>query len=160
MNVIAYVKRVRSGQRRSVREQDGAYVIEYLGTLIALMAFILLVVQVVLIFMNAILVNHAIGLAATEASARGGVDDSVAEQFRRHLPKELKDEQYDVYGGLQSTAKVGGVITPGFEPTTSGQMITLKYEYDQDFHLLKLLGLDTSMHMQRTLKVSSQSAKE
>ena len=148
-----------SFERRPVREDDGTYVVEFLGSTIALLAFVLIITQVVLVFLNAILVNHALGLAAQEAAARGGVDDNVNFMFIRHLPKGLRDQQ-PPQTALKSNARVPGTITPGSEPTLNNDVIRIVYEYDQSFGLMKLVGLDASVHMKRSVKVASQSAKE
>lgn len=146
-------------QPRSAHGQDGAYLVEYLGAMIALFAFMLLVVQVVLVFINAITVNHALGLAAQEAAARGGVDDNVAQQFERHLPGSLRDAGESLLCRPVG-CQIDGTISPGLEPTRSGDLMTLEYNYVQSFDLLRLIGIDTGVAVQRSVKVTSQSAKE
>ena len=144
---------------RRLNDQDGAYVVEFLGSIVALLAFILVIVQTAIVFVNASLVNHALGLAAQEAAARGAVDDNVQMAFQEHLPRAIRDQGSPLMCepvGCQA----GGNITPGFEPTSSGQMMTLSYDYVQDFGLLRIIGLDVGVNVHRSVKVTSQSTKE
>jgi len=144
---------------RRLHDQDGAYVIEFLGAIVALFAFTLIIVQAVLVFMNASLVNHALGLAAQETAARGAVDDNVQMAFQQQLPAGLRNQGSSLMCEPVG-CQVGGNVTPGFEPTSSGQLMTLSYDYVQDFSLLKIIGLDVGMNVHRTVKVASQSTKE
>lgn len=149
-------RRVRARIAERHADQEGAYVIEYLGTMVTLTAFILLVVQITMVFLNAILVNHALGLAAQEAAARGGVDINVDQRFQGALPDQLRNQS----NPLMSNASFGGSLTPGNETTQSGDVIEIEYSYTQPFDLLKILGLDAGVQVNRSMKVSSQSSKE
>jgi Flp pilus assembly protein TadG len=161
MVMQARVRLARAAERHRLNEQEGAYLLEFLGTLVALLGFLLLVVQVVMIFMNAILVNHALGLAAQEAAARGGIDDNVRAQFDRHLPRNVRSSGAESVTCLPASCNISGNITPGVEPTQSGETITLEYNYVQRFDLLKLIGISSAgVEIHRSAKVASQSSKE
>jgi len=145
---------------RRLHDQDGAYVIEFLGAIVALFAFTLIIVQTVLVFMNASLVNHALGLAAQETAARGAVDYNVQMAFQQQLPAGLRNQGSSLMCEPVGCQVEEDNVTPGFEPTGSGQLMTLSYDYVQDFSLLKIIGLDVGMNVHRTVKVASQSTKE
>lgn len=139
-------------------EQDGAEVIEFLGAMVLVVGTILLVVQITLVFMNAILVNHALGLAAQETAVRGGVDDNVENLFRRHLPRGVRSQAAPLTVSPASFRQ--GQITPGNEPSQSADVMTLAFAYEQELGLMKLVGVDSGMTIRRSMKVASQSAKE
>ncbi len=150
--------RIRALARRLRRGQDGAAAIEALAVMIAVFALILMIVQMFLVFMNVILVNHAIGIAAQEASARGGVDQAVTAKFISHLPDELQAQCAGTC--LTSSQSSPGSLTEGGESTRRGDLIKLDYEYTQPLDLLGLIVPGASVTIHRTMQVTSQSLKQ
>lgn len=144
--------------RARLTDETGAYPIEFLLSLVAVLVTGLLVIQIFLVFMNATLVNNALSVASQEAAARGQVDFTVDRVFYAHLPGDLQ-KQCQASGQCLVGAS-GGVVTPGQESTQSQDVMELKFRYMQNFSLLSIIGLDGAIAMERTLKVASQSAKE
>lgn len=153
--------------RRRAADQDGAYTIQTLSVLVALFCMIAIVVQLFILFMNGILVNHALGLAAQEASARGGVDQVVDTTFRRHLPGSVDCESVDGTPGCLQVDDPAfdhldrDFIRPGQEQTASGETATISFRYTESLSLLSWLpGIPQETVMQASASIASQSAQE
>lgn len=152
------------------RGEQGAYTIQFLISLLLVLGCAFAILQIAMVFVNAILVQHALGLAAQEASARGGYDDTVERVFTRHVPSYLSTGG-DGFGassncapnclaqGPDASPRIAGVVRNGREPTSGGELITLVYRYEQDFPLLRMLGIDAGIDVTRKMTVGSQSAK-
>lgn len=151
---------------KRVHDQEGVSSLEFLFTILVVLGILMIVFQFSLIFLNAILANHALSLASQEAAARGGVDPTVQFTLLSHLPGGLRQQCTDPNGPvggncLESSIKdYGRVITGGRECTSRGQVFELTYTYVQDIGLLKIVGITEDILMSRTVRVASQSLNQ
>lgn len=142
--------------------QAGATTVEFLVAFLGVFVLLMLIVQVVLILINGIMVNHALALASQEAAARGGIDQTVDQVYISKLPAWLRKDC--VAGGNCISSKTiaknqNGITAPGFnECAARGQVFDVRATYTQDLFIAKIIGIDKPfVNMQRTLKVASQS---
>lgn len=150
--------------------QDGAYTLEFLGSLVLTLVMITLVVQVVLVLLTSIIFNNALRAAGQEASLQGGPSEQVYSTWSSSLPAGVCGAPAGP-GGLNCSnalldVKSGGtpITAPakarrGREATNFGDVITVDATYNMPTPLLGWFGQD-SITFSRVAYFSSQSAKE
>lgn len=140
--------------------REGSATLQTVLVIVPVTLMAVLVVQIFMVFEHAILVNHALTLAAQDAAARGGVDNVAIQTFQSHLPKDIQTECQQGTPCLTSSAQCASVISAGAECTSNQQTIKLIAQYDEDFSILKALGVNVDQRMTRSLTVTSQSLKD
>lgn len=152
------------------KRQEGAYTLEFLGSLVLTLVMITLVVQVVLVLITSIIFNNALQAAGQEASIQGGPSEQVLYTWSKSLPDNVCGSPAGPSGLNCSNAYLdvksqGASISPvkkirkGREVTNFGDVITVDATYNMPTPLLGWFGRD-SITFNRVAYFSSQSAKE
>lgn len=173
--MTAWLKRSLSTK---IKEQRGAYTIEFLAVISGLLLLIMIIIQVLLSLMQGIVFNNALSLAAQQAAARGGSDPGVVKTFESHLMPGMKAPSGDkslfvfktlqggavptsgdpTYGNLYSTT--GG---NGREPTRFGEIFCVQGYYKPiNLPLNSILGISGPNNpvISKQITVSSQSSRD
>jgi len=156
-----------------LRQEEGATTVEFLATMVFVLGLMVAIIQITLVFVNAIMANHALSLAANEAGNRGGMidpntnashTDPVRITFVTHLPAELQGQCGGSGGAgaiglncLTSSRYSNGIPVPGQECLGAGQPFALSYTFSQPLPLLRVLGINKTITLHRSLTVASQS---
>ena len=160
----------------SLKDQEGAYLLEFLGALTGTLILIIMVVQLLLILLTAVLFNHAVQTASQEIAVQGGDSSQVERSFYAALPAPAAavcpspspppgsppsptscPGRYD----LKTTVPIARRLKQGQEKTVLGQLITVEGTYVVPTPLFGFLGpSNDTLVLRNQVKVASQSAKE
>ena len=154
----------------NLKRKEGMTAVETLLALPMVLLMILLIIQVSVVFINGVMVNHALSAAANEAAARGGVDPQVTAVFRDALPAGIQKQciargdncltvkQVGANGALTKVSNFED-ISPGNEATNSGAVISIAFTYEQAAPFLG--GFSGSpLRLTREMRIGSQSLQE
>jgi hypothetical protein len=172
--MIAWLKRSLSAK---IKEQRGAYTIEFLAVISGLLLLIMIIIQVLLSLMQGIVFNHALSLAAQQAAARGGSDPGVVNTFESHLMPGMKvpsgGKSLFVFKTLQGGAVPSGDLTygnlysttggNGRELTRFGEIFCVQGYYKPiNLPLNSILGISGPSNpvISKQITVSSQSSRD
>jgi len=153
--------------RQKARQQEGAYTLEFLVMLTFVLTIIMIIVQVTLSLLQGVMFNHALSLAAQQASERGGIDRSVQYTFQSHLPSGMRindgaDQGISAYkissAGATNSFAIAEEGGNGREATVFGEIFCIQGKYKP--LASGLIGVTGESAITRTMTVSSHSSQE
>jgi len=157
-----------SSFKSRLSDKEGAYTIEFLATLVAVIVVLVLVFQLLLLLINAVVFNNALQAAGQEASVQGDYNTAVKGSWQGLLTAPmLNGPTGSTVGGAGSATLScpAPCVEPvdgqrGREKTKFGELITLQATYAAPSPFLQMFGGPASVTFNKTVQVPSQSAKE
>lgn len=142
-------------------DQEGAATIEFLATMMVIFGVILAIFQFSLVFLNAVLVNHALAQASQEAAVRGAYDEAAQSVLLAYLPGQVRAQCLRSPCAFSTpNAEVSGVSRLGLECTREGETFDIVFRYEQDLLFLAAIGITRDISMQQEVTVASQSLNQ
>jgi Flp pilus assembly protein TadG len=122
---------------------------------------ILAIFQFSMVFLNAVLVNHALSQSAQEAAVRGAYDDAAQSVLLAYLPGEVRAQCLNNPCAFSTpNAEVSGVSRLGLECTKEGETFDIVLRYEQSLIFLAAIGITKDLNMQQEVTVASQSLNQ